>query len=65
MYDDRTNPYSTKPMSLSAYCKMKLKALKNDFRITLTEEELKKASILTTEIQIDQFCLGIINKRWG
>lgn len=64
MLDDRT---TTRPhnMSLKAYRKMKLRALKNDFRITLTDEELKRAEKLTTEIQIDQFCLGMINKYWG
>ena len=64
MLDDRT---STKPrnMSLKAYRKMKLKMLKNDFCIKLTDEELDHAESLKTEIQIDQFCIGVINKRWN
>lgn len=47
------------------YRKAKLKILKRDFRISLTEEELAHAETLTTEVQIDQFCLGMINKYWG
>lgn len=64
MLDDRT---ATKPrnMSLKEYRKMKLKMLRRDFRITLTEKELAHAETLTTEIQIDQFCLGMMNKYWG
>jgi hypothetical protein len=64
MLDDRTTtrPYN---MSLKAYRNLKLKWLKNDFCIKLTEEELKHAETLTSEIQIDQFCLGMMNKYWG
>lgn len=64
MIDDRTNPCPGRPMSLKAYRKMKLKALKSDFRITLNEEELQHAETLTTEIQIDQFCISMLNKYW-
>ena len=64
MLDDRT---ATRPhnMSLKAYRKMKLKTLKNDFRITLNAEELRHAETLTTEIQIDQFCISMMDKYWG
>lgn len=55
----------TKPMSVKSYRKAKLKILDRDFKIKLTEEEINRANSLTTEIQIDQFCMGIINSRWG
>jgi hypothetical protein len=51
--------------SINAYRKFKLKILKRDFCVTLTEEELAHAETLTTEAQLDQFCMGILNKRWG
>lgn len=51
--------------SVNAYRKFKLKILKRDFRITITEEEAKYAETLTTEMQIDQFFLCMINKYWG
>lgn len=54
-----------KTVSLKAYRKQKIKILERDFCIRLTEEEIERINKLTTEIQIDQFCLGIINKRWG
>lgn len=58
---------ATRPrnMSLKAYRKMKLKMLKGDFRITITAEERKHAEELTTEAQIDQFCISMMNKYWG
>lgn len=64
MYDDRSTT-RVHTMSFKQYKKMKLKALKNDFCVTLTEEELKHADTLKTEAAVDQFCIGILNKRWG
>lgn len=63
MIDDRT---ATVPrnMSLKQYRKMKLKMLERDFCIRLTDAEREYANTLTTEIAIDQFCLGILNNRW-
>ena len=60
MLDDRT---ATRPrqMSLKEYRKMKLKMLK-DFCIHLTPEEIARAHTLKTEIAIDNFCLGHIQK---
>lgn len=46
------------------YLKGKLKILMGDFRITPTEEEMKHLKSLTTQTQIDQAILGIINTRW-
>lgn len=54
-----------KTNNINTYRKAKLKILKRDFCIDLTDEEVAHANTLTTEIQIDQFCLGIINNRWG
>lgn len=62
MYD--IEPGKQRKVSFKAYKKEKLKMLGRDFRITLTPEELSYADTLTTEVQVDQFCLGIINKRW-
>ena len=58
-------PGTIKTNSIEAYRKEKLKMLKRDFRITLTEEELAHANTLTTEVKIDQFCLSTIERRWG
>lgn len=65
MPSERESAFNERKMSLKQYRKTKLKILKNDFRITLTDEELAHAETLTTEIQIDQFCLGILNKNWN
>jgi hypothetical protein len=60
MLDDRT---ATTPrnVSIKQYRKMKLKMLK-EFCIYLPPEEIARMNTLTTEIQIDNFCLGHINK---
>lgn len=65
MIDDRNAAVPVRKMSFKEYKKRKLKMLRRDFRISLTEEELAHADTLTTEVQVDQFCLGILNKRWG
>lgn len=64
MIDDRTAAGFSRKMSFKTYKKLKLKALKRDFCIQLTEEELAHVDTLTTEIQIDQFCLSAIERRW-
>lgn len=64
MIDDRTATVPRK-VSIKEYRKMKLKMLKRDFCITLTDEEVAHAHTLTTEAALDQFALGILNKRWG
>ena len=51
--------------SLERYREAKLEILRRDFKITLEEDEIKRANTLTTEIQVDQFCLGVINDRWS
>ena len=65
MHEDKTGAIKNQPASIKAYRKYKLKMLSRDFRITITKEELAHAETLTTETQIDQFCLGMINKYWG
>lgn len=64
MINDRESTFNQRKMSLKEYRKMKLKMLQRDFRIKLTDEDIAHAETLTTEIQIDQFCLGILNTRW-
>lgn len=54
-----------KDRSVDAYRKFKLKILKRDFCVHITEEERLYAETLETEAQIDQFFLGMINKYWG
>jgi hypothetical protein len=64
-YFDNTHTKPIRTMTLSQYRKMKLKILKRDFKIDLTEEELAHAETLKTEAAINQFCMGILNNRWG
>lgn len=64
-YTDRTYTKPVRTMSLKQYRKYKLKILKRDFMVELTEEEKAHAETLKTEAAIDQFCMGILNKRWG
>lgn len=58
------DPLKQRKVSLKRYREEKLNMLTKDFRIDLTPEELAHMQTLTTEVQLDQFCLGIINKRW-
>jgi hypothetical protein len=60
-----TTTKAPKVASISAYRKAKLKILKRDFLISLTATEIERANTLKTEVAIDQFCLGILNSRWG
>ena len=64
MFDDRESARPERKMSFSSYKKMKLKMLKRDFCIMLTDEELAHAESLQSEIQVDQFCIKILNSRW-
>ena len=50
---------------IDAYRKRKLRILKRDFRITLSQEDLDHAETLKSETQIDQFVLAMLNKYWG
>ena len=64
MIDDRNAAGFQRKMSFKQYKKMKLRMLQRDFCIQLTNEELAHASTLTTEAQVDQFCVTILNNRW-
>ena len=64
MINDKESVFNERKMSLKEYRKMKIKMLKRDFCINLTDEELSHAETLTTEVQIDQFCISILNKYW-
>lgn len=65
MYFEDNSSAVPKTTNIKAYRKAKLKILSRDFKVKLTEEELAHAETLTTEVQIDQFCMGILDKRWG
>lgn len=58
-------PKKQRQETFAQYKKRKLKELRRDFKVTLTEEELARADALTTEVQVDQLCIGILNNRWG
>lgn len=62
MYD--VEPGKQRKMSFKEYKREKIKMLSRDFKITLTPEELGRIGSLTTESAVNQFCLGVINKRW-
>ncbi len=64
-FDDRTGTQPSRKMNLKTYRKWKLKMLRRDFFVDLTEEEIAHAETLKTEAAIDQFCMGILEKRWG
>jgi hypothetical protein len=57
MFDDKP-----RNMSLKEYRKMKLRTLK-DFYIELTPEQMSYINGLKTEIEIDNFCISLINKK--
>ena len=64
MYDCIEAARPQRQMSFKQYKKMKLKMLQRDFCIQLEDEELARAEALQSEIQVDQFCLGILNRYW-
>ena len=64
MIDDKTAT-TPKNASIKQYRKAKFKMLERDFCITLTNDEKLHAYSLTTEAALDQFAIGILNKRWG
>lgn len=55
----------SRKMSFRVYKQMKKRMLIRDFCISLTKEETERFDSLTTEVQVDQFCLGILNNRWN
>jgi hypothetical protein len=56
--------HSPKFTTPEKYIKAKLKILRRDFCVRPTEEEIAHLKTLTTEIGIDNACLGIINRHW-
>ena len=60
MLDDRT---ATKPRNISfkEYKRIKYKMLR-DFCIHPTDEEMNRFNSLTTEIEVDNFCISMIRK---
>ena len=63
MYD--IDPVKQRAVPINLYREEKLTILQVDFCIDLTQEEINHINSLTSEIKIDQACLGIINNRWG
>lgn len=64
MIDDRTAAGFQRQMSFKQYKKYKLSMLQKDFCIGLTNEELAQFDSLTTEFEVDKFCITILNDRW-
>ena len=58
-------PKKARKESFNQYKKRRLKELKRDFKIILTENELARVGTLTTEAAVNQFFIGILNNRWG
>ena len=54
-----------KSVSLRQYKKEKIQMLQRDFCIKLSEEDIAHANTLTTEVQLDKWALGILNREWG
>lgn len=65
MIDDKQAAGFQRQMSFKQYKKYKLRMLKKDFCLPLTETELTQYETLTTETQIDQFCVTMLNKYWN
>lgn len=59
MLDNKTTT-RIRNMTFKTYKRMKLKMLK-DFCITLTPEQLDRFKTLKTEIEVDNFCITMIN----
>ena len=49
---------------ISEYRKAKLKMLREDFMIDVTDEELNHLNTLESEISIDRYARKIINNHW-
>ena len=49
---------------LSEYRKAKIRLLKRDFNIDVTEDEEAHVNGLESEIAIDRYCRKIINNHW-
>ena len=64
MIEDKIAAGFQRQMSFKQYKKYKLHMLEVDFCIRLTKEELAKYNTLTREIEIDQFCVTVLNDRW-
>lgn len=65
MINDKDSVFVKRKMSIKEYRKMKIKMLKNDFLIKLSDEEIAYVETLTTEVKLDQWALSIINSRWS
>lgn len=64
MIDDKTAAGFQRQMSFKTYKKYKLRMLQRDFCLPLKPDELAYYETLTTETQIDTFCVTMLNKYW-
>lgn len=65
MYDEYITGHSPAFKTPVKYVEAKLKILRRDFKIDLTEEEIAHLNTLKTQIAIDNAVLSIINHHWN
>lgn len=63
-YNEKSILFSN-PMSIEAYQQYKIKILKRDFEIELTDEEIVHICSLDSMSQIDKYCREILLKNWN
>ena len=56
--------YLAKPMSLKQYCKFKIRMLKEDFKIQVTDEQKNHIKTLQSMPAIDRYCRTLIKNHW-
>lgn len=64
MTDTKPNGFQ-RQMSFKSYKKMKHRMLTKDFCLPLTQDELAQFQSFKTEMQVDQFCITMLNKYWN
>ena len=65
MYEMYITSHSPLFKTPEKYIKEKVRILRRDFCIEPTQDELYHLNKLTTQIQIDNAILSIINRHWG
>ena len=55
--------YEDKDVSLDDYIKEKIRMLKEDFFIKLTDEEIEKLNSMTREIDVDHYAHDLIKNK--
>ena len=64
MADEKHASGLQRQMTFKQYKKEKIRMLKSDFCLPMTQEELAYMHNLTTETEIDQFYVTMLNKYW-